>query len=67
MQTCLMNDQKIILFKLANRNMENNSVSQVMQEIGGEEAWIEALPSIHELCEIAKRNKGPFVMGDTRM
>lgn len=36
------------------------------KEEGGEEAWIEVLPSIRALGELVKKNGGPFIMGKTR-
>lgn len=42
------------------------SLEEYAQHSGGEEAWIEALPPIHELGELIKKESGPYVMGETR-
>ena len=35
------------------------------ETMGGEEAWTEALPGVKALGEILKKNRGPFVDGET--
>lgn len=39
------------------------TLPELMQERGGEEAWIEALPGIKGLGLILQQNGGPFVLG----
>ncbi|CZR69457.1 uncharacterized protein PAC_19357 [Phialocephala subalpina] len=42
-----------------------HNLLQLKNEIGGEEAWMEALPGIKALGELLGKNGGPFVEGDT--
>jgi len=65
LQSNLLSDRSKEHFVQVSEQKYGKSFDQVMQEIGGEEAWIEALPSIHKLGEILEKNGGPFVMGDT--
>ncbi len=39
------------------------SFSQLKEESGGEEAWMESLPETHALGEVVKGNGGPLIMG----
>jgi hypothetical protein len=39
------------------------SFSQLKEESGGEEAWMESLPETHALGEVIKGNGGPLIMG----
>ncbi|KAE9371002.1 hypothetical protein N431DRAFT_376340 [Stipitochalara longipes BDJ] len=61
----LLNDRSKKHFVQVSEQKYQKPFDQVLQEIGGEEAWIEVLPSIHQLGEIIKKNEGPFVMGET--
>jgi hypothetical protein len=40
-------------------------LENMAEMMGGEEAWMEALPGIKALGEILKKNGGPFVEGET--
>jgi hypothetical protein len=66
LHTKLLNDRSKDHFVKVSEQKYGKQFTRVMQEIGGEEAWIEALPSIHRLGEIFKKNRGPFAMGETR-
>jgi hypothetical protein len=61
----LLSDRSKDHFVQVSEQKYGKQFTQVMQEIGGEEAWIEALPSIRQLGEIVKKNGGSFVMGET--
>lgn len=41
-------------------------LEELKKQTGGEEAWMEALPSLRELGEVLTAKDGPFCMGDTR-
>jgi hypothetical protein len=66
LQTKLLNERSREYYIQTSEKKYGKSFNEVMKEIGGEEAWIEALPGIHELGEILKASGGPFVMGETR-
>jgi glutathione S-transferase len=41
------------------------NLAKVAETTGGEEAWMEALPKIKSLGEVLKKNRGPFIDGET--
>lgn len=53
-------------FSLTSEDKYGKSFSQLKEETGGDEAWIETLPNIHALGEVVKASAGPFVRGETR-
>jgi len=63
--TNLLNEPSRDYFVRTREERFGKSLHQVMKEIGGEEAWIEALPVIKELRQVVKARGGPFVMGET--
>lgn len=62
----ILTDQSKDHFLQVSERKYGKPLKQVMEEGGGEEAWIEALPSIHALGEILREEEGPFVMGHSR-
>lgn len=61
----LLSERSSEYFERTRAERWGKPLSQIAKEIGGEEAWIEALPGIKELGEIVKAKGGPFVMGET--
>jgi hypothetical protein len=62
LQTKLLNERTREHYIETSEKKYGKSFNEVMEEIGGEEAWMEALPGIHELGEILMASGGPFVM-----
>ncbi|PVH71792.1 hypothetical protein DL98DRAFT_520881 [Cadophora sp. DSE1049] len=61
----LLNERSSEYFHRTREEVVGKPLAQFMKEEGGEEAWVEALPAIKSLGELAKRNGGPYVLGKT--
>ncbi|KAL2066015.1 hypothetical protein VTL71DRAFT_2086 [Oculimacula yallundae] len=61
----LLSERSSEYFHRTREQQLGKPLAQFMEEEGGEEAWIAALPAIKELGELVKRNGGPYVLGKT--
>jgi len=60
----LLNDRSAEYFTRTRAERFGKSLTEIAQEQGGEEAWMEALPPIKELGQVLARHEGPFVLGE---